>query len=183
MKDNHHLPTPIKKLKNLFGSIGRPVLPSVTVEYLASQMNSGKRNGVENAAGLIIYSLEKDLPVPAGFISSRRREVMRQTAECKRAKEEARQALEAAYMRWVDGKRQEALAERYSARNSKLNSPKSSGEITKATRFSGTYLLPSIGTSQCKLYKRSATVSFFPLSRMQSQNGQIDLFQANRANS
>jgi hypothetical protein len=81
-----------------------------TVEYLETQMNSGKRNGVENPPGLIIYSLEKDLPVAAGFISSRRRELMRQAAERDRAKEEARQTLESAYMRWVDGKRQEALA-------------------------------------------------------------------------
>jgi hypothetical protein len=85
-----------------------------TVEYLESQINSGKRNGVENPAGLIIYSLEKELPVPAGFISSRRRELLRQAAERDRAKEEARHTLESAYMRWVEGKRQAALAERYS---------------------------------------------------------------------
>jgi hypothetical protein len=88
-----------------------------TVEYLESQMNSGKRNGIENPAGLIIYSLEKELPVPAGFISSRRRELMRLAAERDRAKEEARLALESAYIRWMESKRQEALAERFSGEN------------------------------------------------------------------
>src|SRR5271163_3999157 len=105
LKKHGILPSKCTALVGRFG----PDLVCDTVEYLESQMSSGKRNGVENPAGLIIYSLEKELPVPAGFISSRRRELMRQAAERDRAKEEARQALESAYMSWKDGKRQEAL--------------------------------------------------------------------------
>jgi hypothetical protein len=152
-----------------------------TVEYLESQMNSGKRNGVENPAGLIIYSLEKDLPVPAGFISSRRREVMRQAAERDRAKEEARQALEAAYMRWVDGKRQEALAERYSGEEleAKLS------EVIKRNSKGDTFFrrVPPAqhrNLAMQLIMKEIRDGLVLPsFEEWQSQNGQIDLFQSN----
>jgi hypothetical protein len=152
-----------------------------TVEYLESQMNSGKRNGVENPAGLIIYSLEKDLPVPAGFISSRRRELMRQAAERDRAKEEARQALESAYMRWVEGKRQEAMAERYSGEEleAKLS------EVIKRNSKSDTFFrrVPPAqhrNLAMQLIMKEVRDGLVLPsFEEWQSQSKQIDLFQAN----
>src|SRR5579875_3177280 len=44
-----------------------------TVEYLSATALAGKRKSVENPAGLIIYSIENGLPVPATFMSSRRK--------------------------------------------------------------------------------------------------------------
>ena len=85
-----------------------------TVEYLESQITSGTRKEVENPAGFIIYSLEHEIPVPAAFVSSRRRDEIKQTAERDRAKRESDQALELAYMRWTDARHKEAMDERYS---------------------------------------------------------------------
>lgn len=152
-----------------------------TVEYLETQMNTGKRNGIENPAGLIIYSLEKELPVPAGFISSRRREMMRQAAERDRAKEEARQALESAYMRWVDGKRHEALADRFSGEELEVKI----SEVIKVKSKSDT-LFRRVPPAQhrnlamqliMKEIRDSLVLPSF--EEWQSQNTQIDLFQTN----
>lgn len=152
-----------------------------TVEYLETQMNTGKRNGIENPAGLIIYSLEKELPVPAGFISSRRREMMRQAAERDRAKEEARQASESAYMRWVDGKRHEALAERFSSEELEIKI----SEVIKVKSKSDT-LFRRVPAAQhrnlamqliMKEIRDSLVLPSF--EEWQSQNSQIDLFQTN----
>jgi hypothetical protein len=82
-----------------------------TVEYLASQISAGKRGNVENPAGLIIYSLENGLPVPAQFVSERRNRTL--TAK-KTAQGEARLDAELAYEQWVESRREEALASRYS---------------------------------------------------------------------
>jgi hypothetical protein len=152
-----------------------------TVEYLESQMNSGKRNGVENPAGLIIYSLEKDLPVPAGFISSRRREVMRQAAERDRAKEEARQALEAAYMRWVDGKRQEALAERYSGEELEAKLSEVIKRNSKGDAFFRRVRPEQHRNLAMQLIMKEIRDGLVlpSFEEWQSQNGQIDLFRTN----
>ena len=111
LKKHGILPNKSEKLLRRFGAD----LICDTVEYLETQMDSGRGKSIENPAGFIIYCLEKELPVPAGFLSSRRREVMRIAAERDRAKEEARQELETAFMNWIDKKRQDALATRYSS--------------------------------------------------------------------
>src|SRR5271163_2476969 len=98
LKKHGVMPT---KCANLVARFG-PDRVCDTVEYLESQMLSGTRKGVENPAGFIIYSLENEVPVPSAFISSRRREEIRQAAERDRAKRESDQALELAYMRWKD---------------------------------------------------------------------------------
>jgi hypothetical protein len=85
-----------------------------TVEYLETQMGKGKRNGIENPAGFIIYSLDNGLPVPVGFMTTRRREALRKASELQRQKMEAQWELEGAYERWVESMRQKALADAYS---------------------------------------------------------------------
>src|SRR5271170_3956352 len=177
LKKHGILPAKCAALVERFG----PDLVCDTVEYLESQMNSGKRNGVENPAGLIIYSLEKDLPVPAGFISSRRREVMRQAAERDRAKEEARQALESAYMSWKDGKRQEALAERYSdeeleAKISEVVKKNSKSDVLFRRVQPGQHRNLALQLIMKEIRESLALPSF---EEWQSQSGQIDLFPSN----
>jgi plasmid replication initiation protein len=103
------LPAKARSLVERYG----PELVTDTVEYLESQMSTRKRGSVENPAGLIIYSLENNLPVGAGFISSRRRAEQREIAERDRAKEDELRSLEMAYFRWIDGQRQEALETLY----------------------------------------------------------------------
>jgi hypothetical protein len=94
-----------------------------TVEFLESQMIDGKRKSIENPAGLIIFSLEKQLPVPTGFVSSRKREQMRLVADRDRAKAQAVQIREDAYWLWRTTKREAAVAAKYpgAALDAKLN--------------------------------------------------------------
>ena len=85
-----------------------------TVEYLQSQMSSTKRNHVGNPAGLLIYSLDNALPVPVGFMTGRRRRAAEEAEKVRRTKDQLRVSAELAYGRWVQSKKQEALANRYS---------------------------------------------------------------------
>ena len=82
-----------------------------TVEYLGGQILAGRRGKVENPAGLIIYSLENGLSVPAEFVGERRKKAVAATEEKKVA---ARLDAEFAYERWVESRREEALTSRYS---------------------------------------------------------------------
>lgn len=177
LKKHGILPAKCSKLVERFGAD----LVCDTVEYLESQMSSGKRNSVENPAGLIIYSLEKELPVPAGFISSRRRELMRQAAERDRAKEEARQALELAYMRWVEGERQKALVERYSGEELEAKLSEVIKRNSKSDMFFRRVPPAQHRDLAIQLIKKEIRDDLVlpSLEEWQSQNGQIDLFQAN----
>jgi hypothetical protein len=110
---------PAKALK-LVASYGAEVVLE-TVEYLASQVTRGSRKSIENPAGLIIYSLENSLPVPASFMSSRKRKVAEELQTRKRLKEQkaAQEELkrmqdEMAYSSWVDEQRDLAVHELYS---------------------------------------------------------------------
>lgn len=83
-----------------------------TVEYLETQMAGDKRR-VDNPAGFIIYSLENGLPIPTGFVSSRKREESRRAEENELERRIDRQMLENAYSTWRSAKRQEALNAKY----------------------------------------------------------------------
>jgi len=100
------------KARQLFDRYGADTVMD-TVEYLEFQISTGKRGKVENPAGLIIYSLENEFPVPVGFISSRRRAAMRETAERLQAKEAENNRLHEVYERWVESERDKAFATRY----------------------------------------------------------------------
>lgn len=152
-----------------------------TVEYLETQMNTGKRNSIENPAGLIIYSLEKELPVPAGFISSRRREMMRKAAERDRAKEEARQALESSYVRWVESRRQEALAERFSGEELEVKISEIINIKSKSdTLFRRVPPVQHRSLAMQLIMKEIRDSLVLPsFEEWQSQNSQIDLFPTN----
>lgn len=91
-----------------------------TVEYLASQSH-GRRKNVENPAGLIIYSLENALCVPASFISSRKRKAAEEVQGLKRLneqeaaeKETKRLQNELTYSNWIDEQRNCAVREMFS---------------------------------------------------------------------
>jgi hypothetical protein len=114
-----HGVVPSKALK-LLATYGSAVVCE-TVEYLASQVTRGARKNIENPAGLIIYSLENSLPVPATFMSSRKRKIADEHQARKRIKEQkvAQEELkrmqdEMAYASWVDEQRDLAVREMYS---------------------------------------------------------------------
>ena len=150
-----------------------------TVEYLESQMKSGKRNAIENPAGFIIYSLENGLPVPAGFVTSRRREQMKQNAERERLEQEAARALQLSYMRWTDARHQEVLNERYSGAALELKI----AEVIRDCRKSENYFqrMPSSQhrslALQLILKEIRETVSLPSFEEWKAVNSQIDLFE------
>jgi hypothetical protein len=85
-----------------------------TVEYLAAQVIEGRRKNVDNPAGLIIYSLENTLPVPASFVSSRKRKTAEETHNHKRLKEQKLMQEQLAYSEWLDDQQDRILREHYS---------------------------------------------------------------------
>ncbi len=85
-----------------------------TVEYLASQVLEGKRKGIENPAGLIIYSIENSLPIPANFISSRRKRDIEQAHNHRRENEQLVAEQEIAYSAWIGQQHERVLREKYS---------------------------------------------------------------------
>lgn len=110
----------------LVASFGSEVVCE-TVEYLASQVTRGTRKNIDNPAGLIIYSLENSLPVPASFMSSRKRKVADELQARKRLKEQKaaqeefkRSQDEIAYASWVDEQRDVAVREMYSEAELKI---------------------------------------------------------------
>ena len=84
------------KANKLVANFGAEVVCE-TVEYLAGQVIQGRRKNVTNPAGLIIYSLENSLPVPAGFMSSRKRRAAEEIQNKRRIKEQKLMQEEFAY--------------------------------------------------------------------------------------
>jgi hypothetical protein len=92
-----------------------------TVEYLAAQVIEGKRKNVDNPAGLIIYSLENALPVPASFMSSQKRRAAEDAQHQKRlrdqrmAEKQQKQVQDQiAYLAWIDNQHDLAVREQFS---------------------------------------------------------------------
>jgi hypothetical protein len=84
-----------------------------TVEHHESQVSAGKRTRVDNPSGLIIWRLENNVPPPAEFVSSRRREALRHIEEGHKEKVQALESLQLTYLNWADRKRKEALEAQY----------------------------------------------------------------------
>ena len=168
------LPAKCAKLVSKFGAD----LVCDTVEYLESQMRSGKGNNIDNPAGFIIYSLENGLPVPAGFITSRRRDQMKNDSERERLKQEAAHALQLSYLRWVDVRHQEILNARYpgEALDNKVS------DVIRETRKSDN-LFQRVPSSQHRslamqviLKEIRKTASLPSFEEWKTLNAQIDLF-------
>lgn len=83
------------------------------VEYVESQSATGRRK-VENPAGLIIYHLDNDLPIPAKFVTSRRRAEIEESRklQAQRSQTEADHYL--AYLQWLDQAVDAEISKRFS---------------------------------------------------------------------
>ena len=103
------LPAKAIKLVAAFG----PEAVSETVEYLAAQVIEGKRKNVDNPAGLIIYSLENALPVPASFMSSRKRKAAEEAQNHRRAKEQRLIQDQITYSEWLDDQQNRVVRDRF----------------------------------------------------------------------
>jgi hypothetical protein len=103
------LPAKALKLVSAFGAEA----VSETVEYLAAQVIEGKRKTVDNPAGLIIYSLENALPVPASFMSTRKRRVAEEAVHQRRAKEQRLMQDQIAYAEWLDDQQNRVVLDHF----------------------------------------------------------------------
>jgi hypothetical protein len=84
-----------------------------TVDYVMS-LAQGRRNRVDNPAGLIIYYLENDLSVPPTFVSHRKEA---ERVEARKHEEERLTAiaeLQHAYLLWRDERVEDEIKSRYS---------------------------------------------------------------------
>lgn len=85
-----------------------------TVEYLATTAFGGKRKNVENPAGLIIYSLENGLPVPASFMSSRKQRAVDANRERERSEASQREVDFLIYREWLEAEQDRVIRSQFS---------------------------------------------------------------------
>ncbi len=88
------------------------------VEYLAAEVLSMPRRNVDNPAGLIIYSLENELPVPTGFRSVRKRHELttaKGSVGAKARLEEPGVGNHMAYLNWCEDQQDRVLQDRYAS--------------------------------------------------------------------
>jgi hypothetical protein len=82
-------------------------------EY-ASHLAKGDRNSrIGNPAGLLIYWLRNDMPVPSTFETSRRRKVTEAAKRQRAVEEQQRLALDIAFTEWKDRQVERELAVRF----------------------------------------------------------------------
>lgn len=104
------LPSKAEFLVKQFGS--ESVLD--TVEYLSSTTFGGKRKHVENPAGLIIYSLENKLPVPASFLSSRKQQAVAEVQQRQASEASRREAEFFQYKEWLEAEQDRLIKSQFS---------------------------------------------------------------------
>jgi hypothetical protein len=85
---------------------------SDVVDYQESQINA-KNSRVQNPAGLIIYSLESNLPIPARFVTSRIRKEIDERTNAEREGLQRESSLRVSYEEWKDERLSRAFEEKY----------------------------------------------------------------------
>ena len=100
------------KSRELVTTYGVAVVTDI-LEYLAAEVLVGKRKGIDNPAGLIIYSIENGLTIPSGFHSSRRRKAAQEREQRKQANTQSRADEEYAYLLWIDQQQDRTVRERF----------------------------------------------------------------------
>ena len=101
------------KAESLVGQFGVENVVD-TVEYLSATALGGKRKSVENPAGLIIYSLENKLPVPASFMSSRKRQAVGEVQQRETNETSRRDAEFFLYKEWLETEQDRVIRSQFS---------------------------------------------------------------------
>lgn len=101
------------KAASLVTSFGHEVVTN-TVEYLASTTLSNRRKGIENPAGLIIYSLEKGLPIPATFKGSRQQAALDEGRDEQLRRENELLRAQLDYSAWVESEEERLVRSQFS---------------------------------------------------------------------
>ncbi len=149
-----------------------------TVEALAASALGGGRKHVSNPAGLIIYSLENGMPVPAGFVSSRKRQAV-EDAERQKSQEGLDLRLqELAYSDWVRGEQERLVQSQFSQEELEQRLIEISERLARADdRFQR--LAPRVRNDLAErmLHKElSANVTLPSFSEWQKETTQRNLF-------
>jgi len=82
-------------------------------EYAAHLANGDKSGKIGNPAGLLIYWLRNDMPVPSSFETSRRRKATESVKRQREVEEQQRLAFDIAYAEWKDRQVERELAVRF----------------------------------------------------------------------
>ena len=101
------------KAESLVGQFGFELVLD-TVDYLSVTAFGGKRKSVENPAGLIIYSLEKGLPVPASFMSSRKKQAADESREREVTAASRRDVEYILYREWLEADQDRVIRSQFS---------------------------------------------------------------------
>jgi hypothetical protein len=90
-----------------------PMTITDQAEYVSAQKTLDKRGKIENPAGLLIYTIENNLPVPADFVTSRRRKVIKDEELKRQQEREEQDKLYLQYEQWRDASVQAQLTATY----------------------------------------------------------------------
>jgi hypothetical protein len=153
------------RAKQLVTAYGQARVTEI-VEYIESQLLSGGRRTIDNPAGFIIHSLENDLPIPVAFTAARRQGEMKEA--------------EAAYSKWLDAKRQEALKSRFSEKELQAAIQQM---VAQRSRIDGAFnrMSEANKVALAKLRLQKEIEDALPLPAFEewlSQNAQTSLFRA-----
>lgn len=135
------------------------------VDYIESQLLTGVGRKIDNPAGFIIHSLENDLPIPSAFTAARRQGEMKEA--------------EAAYSKWRDAKKQEALKSRFSEKELQAAIQEM---VAQRSRIDGAFNRMSesnkVALAKLRLQKEiEDTLSLLTFEEWLSQNAQASLFR------
>jgi hypothetical protein len=84
-----------------------------TAEYVRSLVQAAGSRKIQNPAGLLIYHLESEIPVPAQFVTSRQRKAVEAARHERSQYEQQRIGLELAYLAWVEEQVEREVAARF----------------------------------------------------------------------
>jgi hypothetical protein len=87
---------------------------SDVVEFQESQIYA-KNSRVQNPAGLIIFSLESNLPIPAKFVTSRIRKEIDERTNAEYEERQRESSLRVSYEEWKEKRLSQAFEEKYPA--------------------------------------------------------------------
>ena len=84
-----------------------------TAEYVGSLVQSATGKKIQNPAGLLIYHLESEIPVPAPFVTSRQRKAAETARHERSLFEQQRISTELSYVSWAEEQVERELASRF----------------------------------------------------------------------
>ena len=83
------------------------------IEYAEFVAVNDKRNKIQNLAGFVIYMIENDVPVPTGFVNTRKRAENQQQAAAAAVEDLSRSTLQLQYQQFVFDQLEAAISQRF----------------------------------------------------------------------